>query len=97
MARTLEYSKSMLALSIEATILGIKEAEQSILLSDLEIEKAEENLRIVRERFSAKEETNSVVMDAEAALFRARTNRIESLSNHNVKRSALERILGWER
>ena len=68
--------------------------EKVISLSRLQIEQAEENLRINQEKFKNDEATSTEVLDAQAMLLNSQNNRINSICDYNIKYSELINFMG---
>jgi outer membrane protein TolC len=69
----------LIELQVQKTRNDRGEAESRLVVAERTVEQAEENLRVVRERYEAGSSTNVEVLDAEAL-------REQSLSNHENAR-----------
>jgi len=82
-ARALEQRKadlqSLIALQVRQSYLQVEEAGQRVMVSQQAVEQAEENLRVVRDRYKNGEGTNTEVLDAESL-------RNQSLANYDNAR-----------
>ncbi len=72
----------------------LDEARQRIEVSGEAVKEGEEGLRIIKKRFGAGMARTIDVLDAETALTRARTNRVQALYDYNVAVSALKLAVG---
>lgn len=72
----------------------VQAAEKSVDLSEAAVTQAEEDYRVVRLRYEAGKAVNVEVLDALAALTRARNNRLMALYEHNIARDRLARAIG---
>lgn len=71
--------QTLIELQVQKTRNDRGEAESRLVVAERTVEQAEENLRVVRERYEAGSSTNVEVLDAEAL-------REQSLSNHENAR-----------
>ena len=72
----------------------LDEARQRIAAAAGSVEEAEEGLRILRARFRSGLAKTTDVLDAETALTRARTNRLQAVYDYNVSLAELRLAVG---
>ncbi len=82
------------ALEVKNAFLYQREAEQRIFVARKAIEQAEENFRIMRERYNEHVATSTDVIDAQTLLTRAKSDYFNSLSDFNIAAARLERSMG---
>ncbi len=82
------------ALEVRQAYLSMKEAEERIQTSQVTVDKAEEDLKIARTKYSAGAGTNLDVIDAQLALTQAHTNYTQSLYDYNVNKAKLQKATG---
>jgi outer membrane protein len=73
-SREREELRSLIELAVRQAWLDVQESRQRVIVADAAIEQAEENLRVVRDRYLQGEGTNTEVLDAEALLATSRGN-----------------------
>ncbi|HET6370599.1 MAG TPA: TolC family protein, partial [Nitrospiria bacterium] len=81
-------------LEVEEVYLRAVEAGEKIAVADRSVEQAEENYRIVRERFAAGETTNTEVLDAESLLVTARSGQANAHYDFNSAKARMIRSMG---
>lgn len=81
-------------LEIRQALLNLNEASRRVESTQLNINRAEEALKIAELRYSGGQNTQLEVKDARVALTRARTNYSLALHDHNIARAQLEKAMG---
>jgi outer membrane protein TolC len=66
--------RSLIELAVREAWLNVQESQQRISVASGAIEQAEENLRVVRDRYLQGEGTNTEVLDAETLVATSRAN-----------------------
>jgi outer membrane protein len=79
---------------VSRAYLDLRTAEQRVATTDAEVSNAEEALRLVQGRYRAGLGTFIDVIDAQAALLTARTNRVNAQTSVDQARAALSRAIG---
>lgn len=74
--------------------MALQEARQRIELSKKVLEQAEENFRMIRERYRLQVARSSDVLDALAMLTRAQNNYWIALADYNIALARLKRAMG---
>jgi outer membrane protein len=82
------------ALEVHKAYLSIEEAQARIETSKVTVNKAEEDLKIAEDRYSAGVGLNLDVIDAQLALTKAKTNYIQAVYDFNVSKANLEKAMG---
>ncbi len=81
-------------LEVTQSRLGVSTASDKIRVAGLAVGQAEENVRVVRERFRQGVALSADVLDAETALLRARVNRAQAEIDLVLAQARLEKALG---
>lgn len=81
-------------LEVKEAFLALQEARQRIELSKKVLEQAEENFRMIRERYRLQVARSSDVLDALAMLTRAQNNYWIALADYNIALARLKRAMG---
>jgi len=76
--------------------LNLQRAIKKIDLSDLQVESADENYRITKQKYYQQLATSTDLIDAKASLLNAKTTLITSKVEYRVGVSALNRAIGKE-
>ncbi|MDQ3813325.1 MAG: TolC family protein [Armatimonadota bacterium] len=79
---------------VSQAYLNLRTAEQRVVTAEAQIVNAEESVRLAQGRYRAGLGTFIDVIDAQAALLTARTNRVNALSAVDQARAALARAIG---
>lgn len=79
---------------VSRAYLNLQTAEQRITTADAEVANAEEALRLIEGRYRAGVGTFLDVLDAQTAVFTARTNRVNAQSASDQARVALAHAIG---
>lgn len=79
---------------VAASWAGLQAAAKNVTFSQTAVQQAEEDYRVIRLRYEAGKATNVEVLDAIAALTRARTNQAQALFDYNTARDQLARATG---
>jgi outer membrane protein TolC len=90
----LQEIKDNVRLGVKEVYLLLKEAEKNIQVAEKAVDQAEENFRMNEERYKQQIATSTDVLDALTLLTQARTNYFNALSDHNIARARLERVMG---
>jgi len=86
--------ESMIALQVRRTWNDRGEADSRMKVAESAVEQANENLRVVRNRYQAGASTNSEVLDAEALREQALSNRDNARFEVELARLRLARAIG---
>jgi len=73
---------------------ALRTAEQQVSIQNASIAAADENLRVVRERYQLRTATFLDVLTAEATLIQARSALIQARYNYRVAKAQLEALIG---
>jgi outer membrane protein TolC len=84
----------MLKFEVRQAVLKIKEAEQSLLSQEKNVEQAEESLRIAELNYNEGLVTILDVQQAQTALAQAKTNYSQALYDYVVARAELDKAIG---
>ena len=71
-----------------------KEAYEAVQASEVLVKDAEEGMRTTQERYEVGADTINDLLDAQTALARAETSRVEARWNYHIARSAFDRSIG---
>lgn len=82
------------ALEIKNAYLVLRTAEKQIAVSEKVIEQAEENFRIVQERFKEGIATSTDVLDAQSLLTKSKSDYANALGEFNISLARLYRVMG---
>lgn len=86
--------KDGITLEVTQSYLNLLKAKERILASNQTVHQAEENYRVTNETFKNGLALNSDLLDAEFALFQAKTNYIQSLADYELAKASLEKSIG---
>jgi outer membrane protein TolC len=81
-------------LDVTQSRLALAQARDKVKVAALAVDQADENLRLVRDRFREGVALNSDVLDAEVFLLQARTTRTEAAIDLALAQARLEKALG---
>ncbi len=81
-------------LEVRTAYLNMHEAEKRISTAKVAVEKAQEDLKIAKVRYSAGVGTNIDVMDAQVSLTSAQNNYIAALYDYNTGKASLDKAMG---
>jgi outer membrane protein TolC len=90
----LELMKENIQLEVYNNYLNLKKTSKKIELSQLQVESAEENYRITKEKYYQQLATSTELIDAETALLNANISLITSRVEHKIGLSELNRSVG---
>ena len=94
LARSREALEDSIRLEVKEAVLALQEAEENIPTTSKAIEQATENMRVSRERYKARVNTSTEVLDAQTLLTQARNNYYRALYDHHLAKARLERAVG---
>jgi outer membrane protein len=86
--------QDMIKFEVRQAILKLKEAHESLLSQEKNVEQAQESLRIAELNFSEGMATTLDVSSAQAALSQAKTNYSQALYDYVISRAELEKAIG---
>ncbi|HLB24794.1 MAG TPA: TolC family protein, partial [Nitrospirota bacterium] len=89
-----EQARDGVLFEVRRAFYDLKEAGERIQAAGAAAEEGEEVLRIIERRFQSGMAKAVEVLDAEAALTRARVNRLQALYDYNVSAAALMLAVG---
>ncbi|UCC40450.1 MAG: TolC family protein [Candidatus Aminicenantes bacterium] len=96
--RELEFTRKgleeMVDFEVRQAILNLKEAKESLLSQEKNVEQAQESLRIAELNFSEGLATTLDVSSAQAALSQAKTNYTQALFDYVVSLAQLDKAMG---
>ncbi|HEY3347416.1 MAG TPA: TolC family protein [Nitrospirota bacterium] len=90
----LEGMRDAVALEVLQNYNGVQEARQRVGTAAASVAEAEEGLRVLKLRFENGMARTQEVLDAEAALTRARTSRAQALYDYNIALAGLKLAVG---
>jgi len=90
----LNNTRDQLTLEVKSAYLLMQESEKQIMVGQKTIEQAQENFRIVQERYREKVSTSTDVLDAQTLLTRAKSDHANALSEYHISHARLERAMG---
>ncbi|PJA97157.1 MAG: hypothetical protein CO129_02730 [Ignavibacteriales bacterium CG_4_9_14_3_um_filter_34_10] len=86
--------KDGITLEVTQNYLSLNQAKRKIDIAKLNVEQAEENLRVTSDKFNNGLATSSELIDAETALVSAKTNYANSVVDFELAKAKLEKSLG---
>ena len=89
-----ELLKENIQLEVYNNYLNLKKASKKIQLSELQVESAEENYRITKEKYYQQFATSTDLIDAETALLNANITEITSRVEYKIGLSEYYRSIG---
>lgn len=87
-------AREAIQLEVRQAYLNRNEAEQRIHASELVLDKASEDFRLVQARYNAGLGTNLDVIDAQLALTMAKTNHINAWYDYDISLAKLQKAIG---
>lgn len=91
---TLAQLKDAVVLEVTQNYLGLKKANEKILLAQETVTQADENLNIMNQKFKNGMILNSELIDAEVALLQAKTNYTSAIADYEIAKAKLLRAVG---
>lgn len=91
-----ESARLQVISEVSQAYLNLKAAEQRVVAADAGVANAEEAVRLTEGRYRGEIGTFIDVLDAQAALVTARTNRVNAATAVNTARAALVRAVGGD-
>lgn len=79
---------------VRQSYLGMKEAEKRLRTTEVAANKANEDLYIAQETYTAGIGTNLDVIDAQLAFTQAKTNHVQALYDYNINKAKLDKAIG---
>lgn len=86
-------TRSAIELEVREAYLSMQEAEKRIETAQVAVNKADEDLKIAKVKYSAGAGTNLDVMDAQVGLTQAQTNYTQALYDFNVNKAKLAKAV----
>lgn len=86
--------KDFISLEVTQVYLNLQEAEERIKAAHINVKQAEENYRVTQNKFSEGLVNNTEMLDANAALTRARVAKTSALSDYLTSLANIERVAG---
>jgi outer membrane protein TolC len=83
-------------LEVETAVLNVASSTERVRATEKSIEQARESLRIEREKYDLGKGSITDVLDAQAALLGAETNRYRALADHETAQAQLRLATGEE-
>jgi len=94
--KTFDLLEENIQMDVYHNYLNLQRAIKKIDLSDLQVESAEENYRITKQKYYHQLATSTDLIDAETSLLNAKTTLITSKVEYRIGLSALNRAIGEE-
>ena len=91
---SLQQLTDSVSLEVRQALLDLEEAEKNIGVAEVAVTQAEENYRIVTERYNVQMATSTDVLDAETLLTQANTNYSDALAQYNIAKARVKRAMG---
>jgi outer membrane protein TolC len=91
---TVVLARQQVAKEVNQAALMLAAAEKNVEASRKGLEQADEQFRIVQERYATGRGIQLEVLDAQTALTRARFNAVSALADHNTARAMWLRATG---
>jgi outer membrane protein TolC len=85
-----------IALQVKSGVLGIADAKGRLGVAEQAVAQAEENLRLMNNKYREHLASSTDVIDAETALARARINYYAAIYDYNTARARLQSAVGRE-
>jgi outer membrane protein TolC len=89
-----EALRQTVLLDVQQSYLNLRQAEEKIYASELNVKQAEENFEIANGRYAAGVGSPIEVTDAEVSLINAKTAYNQALYDHKVALASLEKAMG---
>ncbi len=86
--------KDAVKLEVTSSYLNTKKTEQKLFVTEKSVKQAEENYRVTRDKFKNGLVSNSELLDAEVALLRAKTNKINAIVDNKISVANLKKSIG---
>jgi outer membrane protein len=93
-SQNLYNTRNNVALSVKQAFLNVAQADEAKKLSDESVASAQEDLNIVKEKYSLGAATILDLLTAEASLTFAQQNQVQATYQYNIAVSQVERALG---
>jgi outer membrane protein TolC len=90
----LEQARQAASLDVQRSDLALRRSASRISVARLGVSQAEENVRIISEKYRAGLATSSELLDASVALLQAKTSYTGALAEEETARARLARALG---
>lgn len=88
--------KDAISLEVKEAYLSLNEAQEKVEVMTKAIEQAQENLRIMEERYKVQAATTTDVMDAQTLLTNAMTSYFQALYDCHIAKAGLCKAMGRE-
>jgi outer membrane protein TolC len=86
--------QSAIEMEVERSYLTLKKTYDATALAEVSVQKAEESLKIIQDKFRLGLASNSDLLDAEVDYLRAKTNYSSALIDRQLAHSALSNAIG---
>jgi len=86
--------KDGITLEVTQSYLSFQQAKERIGLAELTVDQANENYRMVAEKYKSGLTTSSELLDAEVALLQSKLQLTQSLVDHELADARLEKVAG---
>jgi outer membrane protein len=93
-SQNLYNTKNNVALAVKQTFLNLAQANEAKKLSDESVASAQEDLNIIKEKYSLGAATILDLLTAEASLTLAQQNQVQAIYQYNIAVSQIEKALG---
>jgi outer membrane protein TolC len=90
----LDNTRNSVALQLKQAFLDLEQAREAKDLSNESVAAAQEDLNLVKEKYTLGAATILEVLDAEVSLKQAQTNQVQSKFDYNLAVSRLEKAMG---
>jgi outer membrane protein TolC len=91
---SLQYAENNVALDIKKAYLDIKRAKEALIVAESNVEAAEEDMSLVREKYKLGAATILEVLDAQVSLIQAQNSRVEADFAYSLATAQLEKAMG---
>lgn len=91
---SLSQLKDAVEIEVQQNYLTYKRSFDKVNVAKLGVEQAEENYRIVQEKYNSQLASSTDLIDAEAALLQAKTNYNNSLVDYEISQARLDKSVG---
>jgi len=86
--------KDAVILDVSQSYLNLSKSKEKISVSEYAVRQAEENYRVVNEKFKSGIALNSDLIDAESALLQAKVNLISAVADFEIAMAKLDKSVG---
>lgn len=91
---SLQQIKNNIALEVHTAYLGLKNALDTVVATQQEVDSAQEGFNVATARYNAGMGTNVDVMDAQVDLTQASTDHLDALFNVEITKAQINKVVG---